>query len=152
MPLSLYDQALGAPTRSVMPGPPPPYGHRNNVIHFYDQLGFILREHHSTRLISGIDFQLDPSRSVFPAASRYSGELWVCGVGVHPGMKFSEFARKCDWEFKPHLGHACYLDGEKISIQFEVVTHNCKEPLMEGLITELAVGFREAHNLTRVDS
>jgi hypothetical protein len=145
MPLSLYEQALGAPARSVMPGPPPPYGHRNNVIHFYDQLGIILREHHATRLIEGIDFQLEPSKAVFPAASPYRGELWVCGASVHAEMEFDEFADKCEQSFKPHLGHAWYLDGECISIQFEVYSPKEKGQKRKDLITDVAVGFRGAH-------
>ena len=149
MPLSYYEQTLGSPTRSEMPGPPPPYGHRNNIIHFYDSLGFFLREHHSTRLISGIDFQLDVSHSAFPTRKGYTGELWVCGARVSAGMEFGKFAHQCDGKFTPHLGHAWFLDGEQISIQFEVVSRKHNESLTKGLITELAVGFRGAHRLNQ---
>jgi len=147
--LNEYERLLGTPTRSEMPGPPPPYGHRNNVIHFYDDLGILLREHHATRLIEGIDFLLDPSTSYFPTSSPYSGELWVCGVAVHGGMEFGEFARQCDVPFRPHLGHARYVDGERISIQFEVRRSKVKGRPRAELISQLAVGFRDAHLMQR---
>jgi hypothetical protein len=145
MPLDYYERALGTPNRWVMPGPPPPYGHRNNILHFYDDFGFFLREHHSSRLIEGVDFLLDPSKSHFPTISPFTGELMVCGVGVFARMDFSDFARQCDVSFKPHLGHAWYADGEKISIQFEIEIEKCKGRSKRELISEVAIGFRGAH-------
>lgn len=139
--LEHYSQVLGKPNRWIMPGDPPPYGHRNNVIHFYDELGFFLREHHATYLIEGIDIVLDTTDSIFPTKSAYSGELHVCGVSVYAGMPFAEFTELCSLKFSPHLGHAWYLDGEKISIQFEVKHTGAKGKQKQELISELAVGF-----------
>lgn len=143
--LESYNSVLGAPSRSEMPGPPPPYGHRNNVLHFYDDLGVLLREHHATRLIEGIDFLLEPKKWHFPTKSEYSGNLRVFGLEVRQGMKFSEFAAHCEVSFKPHLGHAWFLDGDHISIQFEVYTPRITRPAQRDLISLLCVGFRGAH-------
>lgn len=144
-PLEYYSQTLGDPDRWIMPGDPPPYGHRNNVIHFYDRFGILLREHHATRLISSIEFEFDTSASIFPTESAYLGYLDVCGVNVRAEMPFAEFAETCEHEFTPHLGHAYFLDGEKISIQFEVRPKGAKGKRKQEIITELAVGFRGAH-------
>jgi hypothetical protein len=145
MPLDYYERALGTPNRWVMPGPPPPYGHRNNILHFYDAFGFFLREHHSSRLIEGLDFLLDPSKSHFPTTSPFTGELEVCGVSVAVKMDFSDFARQCAIGFTPHLGHAWYVDGEKISIQCEVQIDKRKGRPKRELISEVAIGFKDAH-------
>ncbi|MCI0681976.1 MAG: hypothetical protein L0Y71_07725 [Gemmataceae bacterium] len=139
-----YERVLGSPTRSLMPGPPPPYGHRNNVLHFYDHLGLLLREHHFSYVIEEIEVVLDPSASPFPTASPYSGDLLVCGVDVTAGMAFGEFARRSTVKFKPHLGHAWYVDGDKISIQFEVTPSRKSAPAVE-LIWGIAIGFAGAH-------
>ncbi len=143
--LEHYSNVLGTPDRWTMPGAPPPVGHRNNVIHFYDQLGFFLREHHATRLISSIVFLLDLKDAVFPTAMAYSGKLAVCGVSVFAGMPFTQFSDLCGQTFKPHLGHAWYLDGEKISIQFEVQRQSAGGEPRREVITQLAVGFEGAH-------
>lgn len=140
-----YERILGAPSRSEMPGPPPPYGHRNNVVHFYDDIGLLLREHHSTRLIQGIEFVFEARNRHFPTTSSYTGELSVLGVEVRRGMVFSEFAAHCEMRFKPHLGHAWFLDGDHISIQFEVYTPTRETPAKRDLISALCVGFRGAH-------
>jgi hypothetical protein len=36
---SMIHDLLGPPTRVIVPGPPAPYGHRNNQVHVYDSLG-----------------------------------------------------------------------------------------------------------------
>lgn len=148
LPLEKYTSVIGLPDNSVMPGPPPPYGHRNNVLHFYNRYGFFLREHHATCLIEGIDFQLDSTDAHFPLSSSYSGVLNVCGIAIQRGMNFTDFARLCTKEFSPHLGHAWYLDGEKISIQFEVRGQKENGNVRREIITELSVGFRGAHKMS----
>ena len=143
--LESYERILGPPSRSEMLGSPPPYGHRNNVIHFYDGLGILLREHHSTCLIQGLEFLFRPEKWHFPTISEYSDKLRMLGVDVHSGMGFAEFASCCDTPFKPHLGHAWFFDGDRISIQFEVYAPDCKGPSRNDLISALCVGFRGAH-------
>lgn len=143
--LEVYERVVGSPTRSVMPGPPPPFGHRNNVIHFYDHLGLLLREHHATFLIDGIDVLLEPSRCYFATTSPYSGTLRVCGVDIKAGMTFSDFAKQSRFKFRHHLGHAWYLDEDSISIQFEVRDTTESRPSPKELIVEVAVGFCGAH-------
>jgi len=143
--LELYKRIIGAPSRSEMPGSPPPFGHRNNVVHFYDDFGLLLREHHSTCLIQGMEFLFEPTRWHFTTTSQYSGELSVFGVQVRSGMAFAEFADCCEMPFKPHLGHAWFWDGERISIQFEIYRPNGNEASGGDLISALCIGFRGAH-------
>ncbi len=144
-PLESYQQLIGPPSRSEMPGPPPPFGHRNNVIHFYDHFGLLLSEHHSTRMIDGIEFLFEPQKWYFPTTSAFTGELRVLGSAVGSGMVFAEFAASCKTEFKHHLGHAWYVDGDRISIQFEVNTPKEKgaKKRKRSLISVLCVSFRE---------
>jgi hypothetical protein len=144
VPLDDYLAATGNPSRSESPGPPAPYGHRNGVLHFYDKEGLFLREHHDTRVIHAIDILLDPSSSKFPTTQAFSGTLVVCDVEVVAGMKFTDFAEQCEVEFKPHLGHAWYVDGKHISIQFEVVSPSRKRGTRRTEIARVAVGFRGA--------
>jgi hypothetical protein len=143
--LQVYERVLGQPTRSIMPGPAPPYGHRNNVIHFYDHLGLLLREHHASYLIAGIGIVLEPKRCCFPTTSPYSGSLRVCGAEVRAGMDVSEFARQSSIIFRLHLGHAWYADGDLISIHFEVYPERGKAPLIADMISEVAIGYVGAH-------
>jgi hypothetical protein len=150
VPLEEYKAVIGEPSRSESPGAPAPYGHRNNVIHFYDHLGLLLREHHATYVISSVKFLLDPLTSMFPTSSPYIGELWVCGVKAYAGMKFKEFADQCEVEFKPHLGHAWYVDGKHISIQVKVVAPSRKRGSRRTVISEVAVAFRGANWLSVV--
>ena len=65
-------------------------------------------------------------------------------------MKFKEFAEQCEVEFKPHLGHAWYVDGKHISIQFEVVAPSRKRGTRKTAISEVAVCFRGANWLSVV--
>jgi hypothetical protein len=144
-PLQSYERILGPPSRLEMPGAPPPYGHRNNVLHFYDDIGLLLREHHSSYLIQSIDYFFESGKQLFPTRSDYSGELRVLGIEVRRGMDFSEFASHCPTPFKPHLGHAWFFDGDRISIQFEVYRPKGKGAAQRELISALCVGFRGAH-------
>jgi hypothetical protein len=140
--LEAFERVLGPPSRSDGSGPPQPYGHRNNVLHYYDHLGLLLREHHLSYLIEGIDILLEPSRWYFPTTSPFSGFLQVCGVRVLPEMEFSDFARQTNVRFQPHLGHAWFVDSEKLAIQLEVYFPARKRKADMGLISVIAVGFR----------
>lgn len=142
-PLKAYEEVLGPPSRSDG-GPPAPYGHRNNVLHYYDELGILLREHHASYLIQGIDLLLEPSQWHFPTTRRFTGKLLVCDVEVHPGMRFRDFARESRVPFQPHLGHAWFVDSEKLSIQLEVYEDD-QAVSTDGLISAVLVGFSDAH-------
>ena len=150
VPLADYTSVLDKPSRSELAGPAAPYGHRNGLLHFYDDYGLLLREHHATSVIHGIDFILDPLSFRFPTLKGYSGELIVCGSQVHAGMKIKEFASQCDLEFKSHLGHAWYLDGKLISIQVEVITPSRRRGSRKTVIARVAVGFKGANWLSVV--
>ncbi|HMP04551.1 MAG TPA: hypothetical protein PKC45_18845 [Gemmatales bacterium] len=145
--LEKYEQLLGPPSRSWDGPQPAPYGHRNNILHYYDEAGLLLREHHATCLISSIDIVLEPARWYFPTRFAYAGRVMVCGVSVIAEMEFRDFARQCEIEFHPHLGHAWYVDGDRISIQIEVYFPARKRKADMGLISVIAVGFVGAHRL-----
>ncbi len=57
-PAKVFHELLGHPDRLEEAGQPAPFGHRNNQIHFYDDLGMYLNEHHYTILIQGVTFVL----------------------------------------------------------------------------------------------
>jgi hypothetical protein len=83
---SEYAAVLETPVRVVEPLPPAPYGHRNNQIHLFDELGLYLIEHHATRLVDGVVFVLWLEESAFKPEQEYSGELTIGGVRIFPGM------------------------------------------------------------------
>jgi hypothetical protein len=138
--LDAYKEVLGSPTRSESPGPPAPHGHRNNVLHFYDGLGLLLREHHATYLVDGIEILLEPTRWHFPTVSAYSGKLRVLGVPVDRATEFTSFARRSEVALCLHLGHAWYIDGVSTSIQLEVYNSTTNSSEIQ-LISTIAFGF-----------
>jgi hypothetical protein len=81
-----YLALLESPVRVVEPSPPAPYGHRNNQIHLFDQLGLYLIEHHATRLVDAVVFVLWLEESAFKPAREYSGDLTIGGRRCFPGM------------------------------------------------------------------
>lgn len=83
---SEYVAVLESPDRVVEPLPPAPYGHRNNQIHLFDELGLYLIEHHATRLVDAVVFVLWLEESAFKPECEYSGELRIGGVRFFPGM------------------------------------------------------------------
>jgi hypothetical protein len=83
---SEYAAVLGSPVRVVEPLSPAPFGHRNNQIHLFDDLGLYLIEHHATRLVDGVVFVLWLGEAAFKPVCEYSGELTVGGVRFLPGM------------------------------------------------------------------
>ncbi|QDU88601.1 hypothetical protein Pla175_19810 [Pirellulimonas nuda] len=60
-------------------------------------------------------------------------------------MRFDEFSSQCEHNFTAHLGHAWFLDGERLSIQFEIKKAKGKYGLERGVIQYVSVGFRGAH-------
>jgi hypothetical protein len=81
-----YSVVLETPVRVVEPSPPAPFGHRNNQIHLFDELGLYLIEHHATRLVDAVVFVLWQEESAFKPLCEYSGELTVGSVRLFPGM------------------------------------------------------------------
>jgi hypothetical protein len=81
-----YAAVLESPPRVVEPSPPAPYGHRNNQIHLFDELGLYLIEHHATRLVDAVVFVLWLEESAFKPVCEYLGELTIGGVRFFPGM------------------------------------------------------------------
>lgn len=87
-----YTAVLGVPTRTEEPSPLAPYGHRNNQIHLFDDLGLYLIEHHAMRAIGSVVFVLWLEESPFRPAREFAGLLKIDGVTVFPGMLVKEFS------------------------------------------------------------
>jgi hypothetical protein len=83
---SEYTEVLRTPARILEESQPAPYGHRNNQIHMFDDLGLYLIEHHATRLIDAVVFVLWLEECAFAPAREFSGKLTVGGVRFFPGM------------------------------------------------------------------
>jgi len=88
-----YAAVLASPVRVVEPSPPAPYGHRNNQIHLFDELGLYLIEHHATRLVDAAVFVLWLDESAFKPACEYSGELEIGDVRFFPGITPQDYSR-----------------------------------------------------------
>lgn len=83
VPLTSIEAALGQPTRTIIAGPPEPYGHRNNRAHLFDTLGIYLTEHHARRLVGSVNFLFDTSaRRSFLLEHPFRGELVVHGIPI----------------------------------------------------------------------
>jgi hypothetical protein len=91
-PPSEFSAVLGSSVRVVEPSPPAPYGHRNNQIHLFDELGLYLIEHHATRLVEAVVFVLWLDESAFKPVREYPGELTIGGVRSVPGMTPSDYS------------------------------------------------------------
>jgi hypothetical protein len=87
-----YAAVLGTPARVVEPSPPAPYGHRNNQIHLFDELGLYLIEHHARRLVDAVVFVLWLEESAFKPVCEFSGELTIGGVRFFPGMTPKDYS------------------------------------------------------------
>jgi hypothetical protein len=86
VPLASIEDVLGAVARTIVAGPPEPYGHRNNRVHVFDQLGLYVNEHHARRLIGEVTFVFDVAESPFPSDQVFKGELIVYGIHVTAEM------------------------------------------------------------------
>jgi hypothetical protein len=85
-PVGDFHAVLGTPSRIVAAVPPAPPGHRNNQIHFYDEDGLYLIEHHYTFTIGEICFVLWRDEAVHKPTGELAGALNVGGVAVHAGI------------------------------------------------------------------
>jgi hypothetical protein len=84
-----YEKVLGPVSRVIDPASAP-YGHRNNLIHFFDDAGVYLIENHATHLIAEITFVLWPEEAVHRPLHGWTGNLVVGGVLVARGMAESD--------------------------------------------------------------
>lgn len=89
---SEYIRILRNPVRVVEPSPAAPYGHRNNQIHLFDELGLYLIGHHATCLVGAVVFVLWSEEATFKPGRAFSGELTIGGVRFFPGMTESDFS------------------------------------------------------------
>ncbi len=91
VPPSEFAAVLGTPARIADPSPPAPYGHRNNQLYLFDEIGLYLIEH-STRLVDGVVFVLWLEESVFEIAREYTGDPSLGGRRFFPGAMESDYA------------------------------------------------------------
>lgn len=84
-PVATFHSLLGEPTRVIPAGPPAPFGHRNNHIHFYDHLGLTLNEHHDTYQIQAVTAVLNTVDAIHPTTQPFSGTLQIGGVNLAAG-------------------------------------------------------------------
>ncbi len=82
-PVAEFHSLLGEPNR--IEGKPAPVGHRSNQIHFYDELGLLLNEHHYTYQIGAITLILNVAEAICPTTNAFHGELVIGGVNVRAG-------------------------------------------------------------------
>jgi hypothetical protein len=85
-PVRDFHAILGEPTRIVAAGRPAPAGHRNNQLHFYDDDGLYLIEHHYTYTIRSVSFVLWRDEAIHKPTRELSGEFLVGGVPVNAGI------------------------------------------------------------------
>ena len=119
-----YAAVLASPVRVVEPSPPAPYGHRNNKIHMFDEVGVYLIEHHATRLVNAVVFVLWLNESTFKPACEYSGELEIGEVRFFPGMTPKDYSRGTIVFEGPVLGlWKAHRDGIWIGLNAKKLRH-----------------------------
>lgn len=85
-PLGRFHDVLGCPDRIEAVGQSAPVGHRNNQIHFYDELGLYLNEHHYTYSITAVTFVLWREEAAFRLRNEINGQLRLGGIEMNPGI------------------------------------------------------------------
>jgi hypothetical protein len=113
---------LGTADRIVDPAPPPPVGHRNNLIHVYDDLGLYFREHHWTGLAMDLVFVVWPEegRYVFTPRRAFSGTLELHDDLVPAGASESQFIRESPIPFEEYLSGHWRAEGGRFSVGMAV--------------------------------
>jgi len=151
VPLDRYVAVLGTPARTAAPGAPAPYGHRNNQLHFFDNAGLYVNEHHLTCLIQAVDIIL-AKETHFPTTHLFHGTLLVCGMPLRAGMserELLEAGQDCVVRFRNHLGRSWVADGERIAIDMDTYAERTPSgrKSRRRWLSYVSVGFREAHPL-----
>ncbi len=119
-PLKLYE-IIGPPDRIAEPAEPAPFGHRNNQIHVYDDLGLFFHEHHWTRLAMGLTFVLWPEEETarFRPNMPFSGCLQLGGYRM-PNEAFEiEVLRECPIPFERFLSGIWRARSDRFAIGME---------------------------------
>jgi hypothetical protein len=115
--LEEYEPMLGRPSRSIeASSTTAPVGHRNNQIHFYDECGLYLLEHHFTRLILGIHIVFDPARSVQSPECAFTGTLEVGGIILNADSTFRDLLRNDAIAYTTHFKDGVYAEGPNVTI------------------------------------
>ncbi len=147
--LDAFVKILGQPSRVFSGKTPAPVGHRNNHLHFYDDLGLYLHEHHATYLIGGVCVVFEPGEAFFPTTEPFTGELYVAGQLIQRGMTPKEILAASPLPLRGHLGHSLVVDGERFS--FDIETYALKTPSgrksTKRLLSQVSIGFKNSHRI-----
>jgi len=114
--LGEFYEVVGHPSRVIGAGDPEPYGNRNNQVHFFDELGMYLLEHHARCTIESVKFVFDSREVPFVPSQTFHGQLSIAKQAFDPSMDIGQYIAVAPLPFKKHLGTWYYYDGEKISI------------------------------------
>lgn len=140
--LSEYAHVLGTPSRTVEPPTAAPYGHRNNQIHMFDDVGIYVIEHHASRLVGSIAFIYEPSECPFPPETGFTGRLVVGGATLHPLMSVQECVEQAGMDFKPFLGGSWSTRRGGVYVSLECGRATRAKPIPDKqLITHVYVGL-----------
>ena len=112
---------LGRPTRSGdFYTKPAPWGHRNNQLHVFDDLGIVLNEHHATRCIQEVRFVFNTEEAIHPTTCPFAGSLLLGGLSLYSDMPEEAIT-------PPRLTLTNWLAGEWFSKQGSIyVALTCK--------------------------
>ena len=118
VPPSLLHDLLGLPDRKVDPAPSAPAGHRNNLIHVYDDLGLYFHEHHWTRLAMDLVLVYWPEEEGYAFTPRraFPGHLTLLGYLVPSGVAASQFVRECPIPLEEYLSGRWRSMDERFAI------------------------------------
>jgi hypothetical protein len=97
---------LGRPSRVDSGQQEAPYGHRNNQIHIYDDLGVTFNEHHYTQRVQDICcwFQTDDPPFRFTPKGQFEGLLIFEDVVMPNGGDVREFFSQSPFNFDDRFG------------------------------------------------
>jgi hypothetical protein len=143
-PVGDFHSILGKPSRILAAGPPAPPGHRNNQIHFYDDDGLYLNEHHYTYAIRAINFVLWREEAIHKPTAELAGGLTVGGVPVGAplaerqllasSIPFEPELIRGDWSWKSgplYVGFSARgrkgMSGRRSSIRYVIEISVCFE-------------------------
>jgi hypothetical protein len=148
--LKEFIEVLGEPSKTISAGGPPPAGHRNNQIHFYDEMGISLNEHHATCLIQGVNVVFEPKEVPFPTQQSFGGELLIGGKPLNAEIGLRDFLKTSTIEFHPHLGYCWFSDGERISISLMTYAEKLRTGRQSRIrrLSYVALDFRNAHKMS----
>jgi hypothetical protein len=111
-------KVLGKPNRIDIGQTPAPYGHRNNHIHVYDELGLKINEHLFTGRIQEIccSFETEEPLYRFTPITPFKGSLTFDSQSMPLGGVVNSFLQVSPLPFEAQFGDAYFLKFAEFSI------------------------------------